>query len=36
MTTLAGGSDTYIVLGYDNDRDNGHTGREALDSNHAL
>ncbi len=36
MTTLAGGSDTYIVLGYDNNRDNSDSGRKALDSNHAL
>lgn len=36
MAVLAGVSDTYITLGYDNGSDQSQSGREALDKNHAL
>jgi len=36
MTALASGNDTLKALGYDNHREQRHTGRKALDKNHAL
>jgi RNA polymerase sigma-70 factor, ECF subfamily len=36
MAAIAGTSDTFIALGYDNHREEGHSGREALDNNQAL
>ncbi|MDG2175552.1 MAG: RNA polymerase sigma factor [Gammaproteobacteria bacterium] len=36
MVSIAGTSDTFIALGYDNHREEGHSGREALDNNQAL
>ena len=36
MAAIAGTSDTYIALGYDNRREQNQSGRQALDKNHAL
>lgn len=36
MTSLVGRSDTLIVLGYDNDREQSQAGRQTLDKNLAL
>lgn len=36
MTTFAGECDTYSMLGYDNNREQSRTGRQALDKNRAL
>ena len=36
MTALVGKSDSFTALGYDNLREHSHTGRKALDKNHAL